>query len=91
LRSASILTYYTIVPTPVNSYVPKVFILSKGEHLHIPKGALHAFRKLSLDPLPADDCHAQLRKDLIEEQQLTVAPNCVSIAHDWYVEVCAGP
>lgn len=44
---------------------------------------MHAFRKLGLQELPPDDCHAVLRKTLIREKKLTAAPVCVSIAWDW--------
>jgi hypothetical protein len=44
---------------------------------------MHAFRKLCLEELPPNDCHAALRKNLIREEKLPVAPVCVSIAWDW--------
>lgn len=69
-------------------YCPSVFILKPGQHVHINKGRLHAFRKMSLDELPEDDCHYKLRKTVIREEHLednapAKAPTCWSIAWDW--------
>lgn len=50
--------------------------------VHINKGRLHAFRKLSPVELPQTDCHHDLRKDIMP----TLDPSkllCVSIAWDW--------
>lgn len=64
-------------------YCPSVILLKPGQMIHINKGRLHAFRKMSLANLPEDDCHYQIRKDLIAEQNLTSEVLCVSIAWDW--------
>ena len=68
------------------SYEPSVFILGPGEHLHINKGRLHAFRKMTFEQLPESDCHCLLRQQKIAELQaqgLTKAPICISVAYDW--------
>ena len=75
---------------PLLSYCPTVLLLRPNQTLHIGKGRSHAFRKLSLDPLPKDDCHRKLREKLVRELKLAdpnikVAPLCYSIAYDWYV------
>ena len=65
-----------------------MFILKPGQHLLINKGRLHAFRKMTFDELPENDCHAQLRKNMIAElkaQNIRRPPLCVSVAFDWYV------
>ena len=67
-------------------YCPSVFILKPGQHLLINKGRLHAFRKLTFDELPVNDCHAQLRKNMISElkaQNIHQPPLCISVAFDW--------
>jgi hypothetical protein len=51
--------------------------------MHISKGRLHAFRKLSNDKLPDTDCHADLRRELVEKEILKEEPLCISIAWDW--------
>jgi hypothetical protein len=66
------------------NYCPSVFILTAGQHVHINKGRLHAFRKLTPETLPIEDCHCELRRTMIEEKSLTnKLPTCVSIAWDW--------
>ena len=67
----------------LHSYYPSVFILKPGQHVHINKGRLHAFRKLLLDELPVTDCHAKLREELKQSEKLTQAPICISVAYDW--------
>jgi hypothetical protein len=67
------------------SYYPSVFILKPGQLVHINKGRLHAFRKMSPIRLPARDCHFDLRSELLTELD-TTAPEvflCFSIAWDW--------
>jgi len=65
-------------------YCPSVCILKPGELIHINKGRLHAFRKLSSAKLPDWDCHAEQRKQLIEEEALDGKEQmCISIAWDW--------
>lgn len=66
-----------------HSYCPSVFILEPGQHIHINKGRLHAFRKLETRVLPGTDCHAELRNHLVAENKLTASPLCVSVAFDW--------
>ena len=48
-------------------YCPTVCIVKPGQLIHINKGRLHAFRKMSISPLPDDDCHKDLREALIED------------------------
>lgn len=67
-------------------YCPSVFILEPNHYLHINKGRLHAFRKLTRDPLPENDCHARLRSNLIQSERFHPVPICISIAHDWYAD-----
>jgi hypothetical protein len=62
-----------------------VFVLEPNEFLHINKGRLHAFRKLTVDELPESDCHAKLRADLINSAGFVFSPICTSVAFDWYV------
>lgn len=53
--------------------------------MHINKGRLHAFRKLSPDPLPKNDAHAVLRQKVLDEVG-TDDPSkfvCKSVAWDW--------
>jgi hypothetical protein len=42
-----------------------------------------AFRKLTRDPLPADDSHCLLRKAIVKSLENRPAPICASIAWDW--------
>jgi hypothetical protein len=67
------------------NYCPAVFILQEGQHVHINKGRLHAFRKLTPHTLPENDCHFELRDALIKEKRLSprAPPTCTSIAWDW--------
>jgi hypothetical protein len=66
----------------ISSYYPSVFILRPGQHVHINKGRVHAFRKLAPEALPPMDCHAKLRQEIVDagsaEESL-----CVSVAWDW--------
>jgi hypothetical protein len=67
-------------------YEPSVFILGPGEHLHINKERLHAFRKMTYHPLPDTDCHCILRAQKVAELKalnLKAPPLCISIAYDW--------
>ena len=71
-----------------NSYHPSVFLLKEGQALHIRKGILHAFRKLSTDALPSDDCHADLRAQYVQtlckdKQVVLQETECISFAWDW--------
>lgn len=64
-------------------YCPTVCIVKPGQLIHINKGRLHAFRKMSIAALPEGDCHKKLREKTIEEYKLTKETLCVSIAWDW--------
>lgn len=64
-------------------YCPSVFILKPGQHVHINKGRLHAFRKMTEGTLPVKDCHFTLRQNLLKTENIQKAPLCVSIAWDW--------
>jgi hypothetical protein len=68
------------------NYYPSVFVLKPGQFVHINKGRLHAFRKLSPTALPPNDCHRQLRLDTIASDNLgSMERLCVSVAWDWMV------
>ncbi|GKY91915.1 hypothetical protein MPSEU_000163100 [Mayamaea pseudoterrestris] len=41
---------------------PICLTLMPGQHIHLSKGRLHAFRKATRDLLPPTDCHFELRK-----------------------------
>jgi len=69
-----------------------LLILGPGEHVHINKSRIHAFRKVDfLEELDAKDCHYQLRRDLKEklltklkgDEKLSDNNKCISIAWDW--------
>jgi hypothetical protein len=61
-------------------------ILKPGQMIHINKGRLHCFRKLSSEILDEADAHFDLREKLIKETKV-LGPwcdkLCVSIAWDW--------
>jgi hypothetical protein len=61
-------------------------ILKPGQMIHINKGRLHCFRKLSSEILDETDAHVDLRRDLIKETKV-LGPwcdkLCLSIAWDW--------
>jgi hypothetical protein len=65
------------------SYYPCVLILKPGQLLHINKGRLHAFRKMSCSPLDHGDCHYKLRNQVIEKNGITTEQLCTSVAWDW--------
>ena len=81
----------------VNSYCVSRFILKEGQCVHINKGRLHAFRKMTNELLPyavpaapSDDCHAFLRAHLKMPgtNETVVGPGkpeilCISVAWDW--------
>jgi hypothetical protein len=75
----------TILHWESMNYCPSVFILKEGQHVHINKGRLHTFRKLTPETLPENDCHFDLRNALIKATGLSpkAPPTCVSIAWDW--------
>jgi len=47
-------------------YQPTLLILKEGDHIHINKGRLYAFRTPSSNMLPETDCHYLLRSELLE-------------------------
>ena len=52
--------------------------------VHINKGRLHAFRKLSPFALPSSDCHADLRAAVLEQSENPlIEQTCISVAWDW--------
>lgn len=72
------------------NYCASVFILKPGQHVHINKGRLHAFRKVSNRALPPTDCHAALREILVRDgtNEKVVGMDkpellCISVAWDW--------
>jgi hypothetical protein len=65
-----------------SSYCPSVFILRPGQHVHINKGRIHAFRKLAPETLPPSDCHAKLRQEIVDVGSAGESL-CVSVAWDW--------
>lgn len=67
------------------SYCPILLTLRPGEHLHINKGRIHAFRKVDwYKELNADDCHFEMRKKLQNDLGEGKRDNrCVSLAWDW--------
>ena len=66
------------------NYCPSVFVLSPGQMVHINKGRLHAFRKLSPFALPPSDCHAELRAAVLEQSENpSIEQTCISVAWDW--------
>jgi len=68
----------------IGSYYPSVLILKPGQFIHINKGRLHAFRKLSPTALTEGDCHAELRSNLIRTENLGLEEQlCISVAWDW--------
>merc|ERR1712157_271046 len=65
-------------------YCPSMFTLEPGDLVHINKGRLHAFRKMSTSQLPESDCHADQRRQLIQSKGIAGEEKlCVSVAWDW--------
>jgi len=65
-------------------YCPSIFTLEPGDLVHINKGRLHAFRKMSTSKLPGSDCHAERRRKIIESKGIAGEEiQCVSVAWDW--------
>ena len=65
-------------------YCPSVFTLEPGDLVHINKGRLHAFRKMSTTKLPEWDCHVQRRQTIIQSKDIAGEEKlCVSVAWDW--------
>jgi hypothetical protein len=62
---------------------PSIFILEPGQLLHIAKGRIHCFRKLTSDVLPVSDVHESLRKIIVQKNQVSNKNICVSVAWDW--------
>lgn len=72
------------------NYCVSRFILRAGQCVHINKGRLHAFRKVTNEELPPTDCHAKLRAELMipgtnEPVVGSGKPEilCISVAWDW--------
>ena len=64
-------------------YCPSVCILRPGQMVHINKGRLHTFRKLSPHKLPVADCHAAQRDNLVTRENMGSEEICISVAWDW--------
>lgn len=65
-------------------YCPSLFTLEPGDLVHINKGRLHAFRKMSTSNLQESDCFYQRRKNIVELKGLQGQEKlCISIAWDW--------
>ena len=62
----SISSFAPIVLTLVFlSFCPVLLTLKPGEHIHIGKSRIHAFRKVDFkETLDANDCHCEMRKEL---------------------------
>lgn len=61
-----------------------MLVLKPGQHIHIGKGRIHAFRKLYPAALPPDDCHSQLRRNIMATTKLQPGGDlCISVAWDW--------
>jgi hypothetical protein len=67
----------------MHRYCPSVCTLKPGQMIHINKGRLHAFRKLSHRQLPGDDCHAMQRAHVVDKENIRKEELCISIAWDW--------
>lgn len=67
----------------LHSYYPCLFVLKPGQLLHINKGRLHAFRKMSRSLLEANDCHSTIRAQVIKDRNITKDVVCMSVAWDW--------
>lgn len=85
-----IVVYYSIklilqlFPFPIVRYCPSVFTLEPGDLVHINKGRLHAFRKMSTTKLPEWDCHAERRRNVVGSKGIAGEEKmCVSVAWDW--------
>jgi len=58
-------------------------VLKPGQLLHINKGRLHAFRKMSCSQLEANDCHSVIRPKVMKNCKITKDVVCMSVAWDW--------
>ena len=58
-------------------------MLKPGQLLHINKGRLHAFRKMSCSQLEKNDCHSAIRSQVINDFKITKDVVCMSVAWDW--------
>jgi len=65
------------------NYDPCVFVLKPGQFLHVNKGRMYAFRSASSASLDANDCHKDLRNELIENKMITNDSICKILAWDW--------
>ena len=66
----------------MDSYDPCVFVLKPGQFLHVNKGRMYAFRSASSASLDANDCHKDLRNELIENKMITNDSICKILAWD---------
>ena len=64
-------------------YCPTVCVVKPGQLIHINKGRLHAFRKMSNGKLPENDCHYEMREQIKREENLQREEICISLAWDW--------
>ncbi len=60
-----------------------MFILKPGQMVHINKGRIHAFRKMSSVNLAKTDCHCALRDRILSSLHPSESLLCASIAWDW--------
>jgi len=82
----SISSFAPIVLTLVFlSFCPVLLTLKPGEHIHIGKSRIHAFRKVDFkETLDANDCHCEMRKELKNNVAHGDGSHlCFSIAWDW--------
>jgi hypothetical protein len=78
-------------PRPPGRYCAAALTLEAGDLLLIPKGSLHAFRKMTSQQLPDTDAHADLRKQLLSNPDFIYQILCVSKAWDWDFMGVTGP
>jgi hypothetical protein len=72
-----------VLPLFYCSYCPTVCIVKPGQLIHLNKGRLHAFRKMSTAKLPEQDCHFELREQVKAEKNFKGEELCISVAWDW--------
>lgn len=60
-----------------------MFVLKPGQVVHINKGRLHTFRKLSPTALFETDCHFELRNAILNSKDQPTEDICFSVAWDW--------
>ena len=64
---------------------PFILTLEEGEHVHLPRDQLHAFRKASLEEVGPSDCHRSQWEAFRDKYQKSgvCPPVCISVAWDW--------